>query len=496
MPHLRGQAVKVLRLFESLGWDEVRRRLGGREPGEGWSVPALVERRPAAFGPAMTPPTYREPLHLVRGDGVWLIDADGRRYLDAYNNVPVVGHEHPRVVEAIVRQARRLNTNMRYLHETALEVAERLIATTGGALDTVMFVNSGLGGERHRVAHRARRDRRQRRHHDRLRLPRHHRRDQRPDAGGLGRADAPEHVRTWRPPDRLRGFDGSLDDFDRALGCARRRRSPARGRDHGRGPDERRDHRSAAGARGRARATDARCRRAVDRRRGPVGARPHRRRDVGLPAPGHRRRTSSRSASRWATAIPVAAVITRRELAERFSPDGEFFSTFGGNPVAMAARAGRARGHGRRADHRERRVRSATYLGDRLRELAATHPMIGEVRQIGLAIGVEIVRPASTEPDAATAKDIVEGMRRARRPDRHDRPARQRRSRSGRHSSSAQHADQVAQTLERVLRSAPYCASAKTVTGSVKPLNACEPRSSKVRPLPSARLRVSADAST
>ena len=91
----------------------------------------------------MTGLTYREPLHLVRGDGVWLIDADGRRYLDAYNNVPVVGHGHPRVVEAIVRQARRLNTNMRYLHETALEVAERLIASTGGALDVVMFVNSG-----------------------------------------------------------------------------------------------------------------------------------------------------------------------------------------------------------------------------------------------------------------------------------------------------------------------------------------------------------------
>ena len=91
----------------------------------------------------MTDLFYREPLHLVIGDGAWLIDAGGRRYLDAYNNVPVVGHGHPRVVEAIVRQARRLNTNMRYLHETALEVAERLIASTGGALDVVMFVNSG-----------------------------------------------------------------------------------------------------------------------------------------------------------------------------------------------------------------------------------------------------------------------------------------------------------------------------------------------------------------
>ncbi|MEO7117348.1 MAG: phosphotransferase, partial [Candidatus Limnocylindrales bacterium] len=96
MPFLRGQGVRVLRMFESLGWDQVTRRIGGREPGEGVSSPDLATRRARAVGPAMTPPTYREPLHLVRGDGVWLIDADGRRYLDAYNNVPVVGHEHPR----------------------------------------------------------------------------------------------------------------------------------------------------------------------------------------------------------------------------------------------------------------------------------------------------------------------------------------------------------------------------------------------------------------
>ena len=106
-------------------------------------MPALVERRKRVIGPAMTNLFYREPLHLVRGEGVWLFDADGRRYLDAYNNVATVGHGHPRVVEAVVRQSRRLNTNMRYLHETAFEVAEMLIASTRGALDVVMFVNSG-----------------------------------------------------------------------------------------------------------------------------------------------------------------------------------------------------------------------------------------------------------------------------------------------------------------------------------------------------------------
>ncbi len=74
-----------------------------------------------------------------------MIDADGRRYLDAYNNVPVVGHSHPRVVEALARQARTLNTNMRYVHEAAIELAERLLASMPAdcGLDTVMFVNSG-----------------------------------------------------------------------------------------------------------------------------------------------------------------------------------------------------------------------------------------------------------------------------------------------------------------------------------------------------------------
>src|SRR4029079_10341892 len=56
---------------------------------------ALIERRARAFGPALSPLTYDRPLHLVRGEGVWLFDADGTRYLDCYNNVPVVGHGHP-----------------------------------------------------------------------------------------------------------------------------------------------------------------------------------------------------------------------------------------------------------------------------------------------------------------------------------------------------------------------------------------------------------------
>ncbi len=72
-----------------------------------------------------------KPVHIVRGEGVWLWDAEGRKYLDCYNNVPHVGHCHPRVVEAMARQAAILNTHTRYLHEGILDYVEALIAKFG-----------------------------------------------------------------------------------------------------------------------------------------------------------------------------------------------------------------------------------------------------------------------------------------------------------------------------------------------------------------------------
>ena len=409
-PSVRDLGAAVLRTLESVGWDEVARQLGGREPGRGWSVPALAERRAQAVGPAMTPPTYREPLHIVRGEGVWLIDAEGRRFLDAYNNVPVVGHGHPRVVEAIVRQARRLNTNMRYLHETALEVAERLIASTGGELDVVMFVNSG--SEANDVAWRIARA-------------------VTGGSGGIasdfayhGITDAitdvtpeewgdrprPEHVRTWRPPDALRGFDGSVDDFELAI-----RELVEAG------------HRPAAAILDGVMTSDgivdldADIARQLVRRTHDAGAL-----WIADEVQGGHGRTGVAMWSYQRLGIvpdivtlgkpmgnghPVAALITRRELAARFSPEGEFFSTFGGNPVAMAAALAVLD-----VMDDERIVANAAGMGEYLttafRDLAARTPSIGEVRTVGLAIGVEIVQPGTTEPDAVTARRILEAMRR------------------------------------------------------------------------------------
>jgi 4-aminobutyrate aminotransferase-like enzyme len=102
----------------------------------------LLSRRRHALAPAYEL-FYDEPIHMVRGEGVWLFDADGRRYLDCYNNVASVGHCHPRVVEAIATQSRLLNTHTRYLHEKVIELGERLGAKLSEKLSTCWFVCTG-----------------------------------------------------------------------------------------------------------------------------------------------------------------------------------------------------------------------------------------------------------------------------------------------------------------------------------------------------------------
>ena len=99
---------------------------------------------------------YREPVKVVRGWMQYLYDDEGRRYLDAYNNVPHVGHCHPRVVEAAATQMRVLNTNTRYLNDLLVEYADRLLATLPRALEVVLLRQLGERGERARAATRAR----------------------------------------------------------------------------------------------------------------------------------------------------------------------------------------------------------------------------------------------------------------------------------------------------------------------------------------------------
>ena len=395
-------SLRVLETFEAAGLDEVARQLGAataRRPD-----PSLAGRRARAFGPAIDPLFYAEPIEVSHAEGVHITDTAGRRYLDAYNNVPCVGHAHPRVTAAIGRQSRRINTHTRYLHPTAIELAERLVATCPPELDTVMLVNSG--SEANDLAWRMATAATGR-------------------GGGLCTAYAyhgitessaalspegwldgvrPGHVETWEAPDAYRGLHLDATGFAAAI-----ERGPAPAAaildglitsdgiadlDAGYVQELVRLTRAAGGLwiadevqSGHGRTGDALW--AFER----FGVVPD---FVTLGKPmgnGH----------------PVAAVITRSEIVAELVGHVTLFSTFGGNPVSAAAALAVLDVI---ADERvlDRVRRTGEVLGRALRELDAA--AIGDVRGVGLAWGVELVRDRSTrEPDGDRARAVRDRMR-------------------------------------------------------------------------------------
>ncbi|WP_395647755.1 aspartate aminotransferase family protein [Terricaulis sp.] len=103
---------------------------------------ALIARRARVLGPSYRL-FYEHPVHVVRGEGVWLYGPGGEAYLDVYNNVAVTGHCHPHVVAAIAGQAALLNTHTRYLNEIIVNFAERLVAKLPDEISQVMFACTG-----------------------------------------------------------------------------------------------------------------------------------------------------------------------------------------------------------------------------------------------------------------------------------------------------------------------------------------------------------------
>jgi 4-aminobutyrate aminotransferase-like enzyme/Ser/Thr protein kinase RdoA (MazF antagonist) len=415
---------RTIESLEAIGYDEVARRLAGspasgRRPWPGGAASAvasatLIERRSEVLGPALEPLSYETPLHLERGDGTWLIDVDGRRYLDAYNNVPSVGHGHPRVTSAIARAARRLNTNLRYLHEDAIELAERLVATMPDGLDTVLFVNSG--SEANDLAWRLATTATGARGGLCTSFAYH----------GISEAIAPlspeswpggrqpEHIETWAPPDALRRthLDGAA--FEAALGRLRARGiAPAAVILDGALTSDGYPVPEPTLVRGWA---------AAARAAGALW--------IADEVQGGHGRTGG---SLWSferfgivpdlvtlgkpmgNGHPVGAVIARRDLVRHFAEETVFFSTFGGNPVAAAASLAVLDVI---AD--ERLMPRATDTGEQLRRAirdAATAAgpagaCVADVRGLGLATGVEIcAADGSLAPDRATTVAIREGLR-------------------------------------------------------------------------------------
>jgi 4-aminobutyrate aminotransferase-like enzyme/Ser/Thr protein kinase RdoA (MazF antagonist) len=402
--------------IEATGMETVARRF--REASRGLpyrssATRGLLERRRRVL--PRSPLFYENPVHLVRGEGVWLFDPDGRRYLDCYNNVPVVGHSHPRVVAAVTQQQRLLATHSRYLHEAVVELAERLQATMPPGLDAILVVNSG--SEANDLAWRVAR-------------------------AATGRAGAvvsshayhglteathalspeewaererPAHVATVPAPDGYRGahrreedgwaeryaahIDGAAEALG-DLGLAAMYVDPAFTADGILAPPP-----------GYLREAARRVR--------ALG---------GLLVADEVQSGYGRSGSHlWSfqasgvepdlvvmgkpmgNGFPVAALVARSGLLEAVPAQTELFSTFGGNPVACAAALAVLDVI---ADEGllENAARTGAYLRQGLARLAERHPVIGDIRGEGLLVGVELADEARTPADGL-ARKATEALR-------------------------------------------------------------------------------------
>ena len=370
----------------------------------------IVKRRAALLGPAYKL-FYRNPVRIVRAEGVRLYDADGQAYLDAYNNVPSVGHCHPRVVEAIARQAATLNTHTRYASDLILDYAERLLATYPAEIGHVMFTCTGseavdlalriarfhTGGEGTIITANA--------YHGVTAAAA----EISPSLGPavpLGRA-----VWTVAPPD----VDGT--DTGQPF-AARVRAAIADMTRHG--------VRLAAFIADSMFSSDG-------LRPGPPGfLRPvidavHEAGGLYLAdevQPGFARTGEAMwgfqrhrivpdlavMGKPMGNGLPIAGVAARPELLEEFGNKIRYFNTFGGNSVCVAAAAA-VLDVIEAEDLQEHARAVGRYLLETLSDIAAATPRIAAVRGAGLYAAVDFVRPGTGEPDGDTAIGVVNALR-------------------------------------------------------------------------------------
>ncbi len=374
----------------------------------------LIARRERLLGPAYRL-FYEEPVHITRGEGVWLYGADGRAYLDAYNNVPLVGHCHPKVVNALCEQAATLNTHTRYLHTTVLDYAERLLSIFPDALDRVMF--SCTGTEANELALRIARACSG---NEGVIVSEYAYHGNSTAIAALSPSDeAPEGLPNWietiPAPDTYRDGPNAGANFLAAMDAAieqlakRGIKPAALLLDAGFTSD------------GMFVAPDGCLRSAAEKIRAAGGlyiadevqsgfAR------LGVALWGFEAHGFDPDIVTLGKPIgnghPLAATITSEEIVREFASRGSYFNTFGGNPVSAAV--GRAVLDAFQEDELEENSRRVgEYLHERLAALRDRHDVIGDVRGSGLFAGVELVTDRATrQPASDKASQVVNDMRR------------------------------------------------------------------------------------
>ncbi|AIK14335.1 aminotransferase class-III [Pectobacterium atrosepticum] len=370
---------------------------------------ALLARRQRVLGGGYRL-FYEEPLHVARGEGVWLFDHQGKRYLDVYNNVASVGHCHPVVVEAVARQSAQLNTHTRYLHHAIVDFAEDLLSEFPAELNNVMLTCTG--SEANDLA---------------LRIARH-------VTGGTGML-----VTRWA----YHGVTSALAELSPSLGDGVVRGSHVKLID---APDTYRQPGAFL--------TSIREALAQMQREGirpaallvdtifssdgvfcaPEGEMAQAaaliRQAGGLfiadeVQPGFGRTGESL----WGFARhnvvpdlvslgkpmgnghPIAGLVGRSALFDAFGRDVRYFNTFGGNPVSCQAAHAVLRVI-REEQLQQNAQRVGDYLRQGLQQLAQHFPLIGDIRAYGLFIGAELVSDRESKtPASESALQVVNAMR-------------------------------------------------------------------------------------
>lgn len=376
----------------------------------------LIKRRQQALGGSIL--FYHDPVHLVRGEGVWLFDQNGRRYLDCYNNVASVGHCNPQVVKALTEQAQTLNTHTRYLHEKVVQCAEQLLATLPEELDVCMFVCTGT--EANELAMRLARAVTGNRGAIVMENSYHGNSTLIAEMSTVGYSpeQRPEHVVAVEPPNTYRGPYPEDD--------------PQAGARYADLVDD-----AIATLEARGQNTAAFMCDAIFDSQGVLEAPADYLQRVyakvraagGVCIADEVQAGFARTGTMWGfeqygvvpdivtmgkpmgNGHPVAAVVTTRAIAEAFASSDFYFNTFGGNPVSAAV-ASSVLDYIEQQNLVQHVAQTGAYLRQRLEELAGKHPIVGNVHGKGLFQAIELVTDRQTrEPAAAVTRLLPDAMK-------------------------------------------------------------------------------------
>ncbi len=362
--------------------------------------------------------SYKNPLEIVRGSGVHLIDKTGRKYLDTVNNVAHVGHENIRVVKAGQAQMALLNTNTRYLHNNINEFARELLSTFPKELSVVHFVNSG--SEANELALRMTQAYSGRRDMIAVEIGYHGNTNGCINVSsykfdGKGGKGAPEHTHIVPLPDTFRGIytdDNAAEKYADHVNT-QIENVQAKGRELAGFICE-----SIISCGGQIELPDNYLRMAYKAVREAGGICISDEVQVGVGRVG---------SHFWGFQLhgvipdivtigkplgnghPLAAVVCTQEVAERFANGMEYFNTFGGNPVSCAI--GREVLRVVKDDNlQENALKTGEFLKSELKKLQEDFPVIQDIRGQGLFLGFELV-DADKKPLPKKANYLVNRMK-------------------------------------------------------------------------------------